>query len=488
MHSRVLCRSRLAAGAVAALVLAAAVPLAAQKARRPSHPAGYDAISGTATYEYVKRMASPEFKGRLTATEGYTAFAHWAAGLFTQWGLAPLSPAAGYLMPFPTQVTTVQSAEMSVTTNGSATPLQLNTDFLPLFYSDSGRKSGQVVFTGWCISAPELGYDDYANVSVRGKWAMCFRGTPNPEDSRFQVHDEHRTRMKTAREKGALGVIYIYESPISNPNGDLLEGFLPAMVSYKAANRLLAEKGLEAGSLRADLLKYRRPLSVELQARLDLAVTSTHVPNGTGYNVVGVIPGSDPVLAREYIVVGGHADHTGTLGSLLFPGANDNASGTAVAMEIGRTLATLPVKPKRTVVIALFGGEEMGLKGSEFFASHLPAHLGTCVGMINFDMVGEGDGLSASYTPEPAPMKAALDAADAKVKALKGAAPNRGVGVQGSDHAPFMARGIPIISFASNGPHLAYHGTGDTIYRLNPDLLGDAARLGYLAALALAQR
>jgi Zn-dependent M28 family amino/carboxypeptidase len=128
----------------------------------------------------------------------------------------------------------------------------------------------------------------------------------------------------------------------------------------------------------------------------------------------------------------------------------------------------------------------MGLKGSEYFASHLPSDLGTCVGMINFDMVGEGDGMHAGYTPEPAPMKRALDEADAKAKTLKGASPIRGMGVQGSDHGPFMARGIPVISFSSNGPHLSYHGTGDTIYRVNPDMLGAAARLGFLAVVNVA--
>jgi hypothetical protein len=481
-------RFRPVACALVVLLLAGVAPLAAQKARRSAQPTGYDAISGTAVYDYVKQMASPQFTGRLTATEGYTAFAKWAAGLFKQWGLAPLSPAAGYLMPFPTEVTTVQAAEMGVTpAGGSRTALRLGDDFLPLFYSDSGKKSGEVVFAGWCISAPELGYDDYANVSVKGKWAMCFRGTPDPADERFLDHDEHRTRMKTALDKGALGVIYIYEEPISNPNGDLLKDFLPGIISYKAADSILKEKGLKAAALREDLVKYRRPLSFELKTRLDFSVTSQHVADGTGYNVVGVIPGSDPLLKQEYIVVGGHADHTGTLGTLMFPGANDNASGTAAAMEIGRAVASLPVKPKRTLVIALFGGEEMGLKGSEYFASHLPAQLGKCVGMVNFDMVGEGDGLYGSYSPEPAPTKRALEEANKVAKVLLTSEANDGKGRQGSDHASFMTRGIPIISFSSNGPHLAYHQVGDTIYRLNPEVLGDAARLGYLAAVNLAR-
>jgi hypothetical protein len=497
-------RSRLrilvAPAAVIALVaLAAASPVVAQKPRTAASPSANDAVSGVAIYQYVKTMAAAEFSGRLTGDAGYTAFARWAADRFKAWGLKPLDVTDGYLMPFPTQFTVIDKAAMAVASRSSAAPgeqsapevwteVKTGPDYLPLFFSDSGDLAGPVAFVGWCISAPELGYDDYAGVDVKGKWAMCFRGTPNPADRRFQVHDEHRTRMKTARAKGALGVLYIYDEPISNPNGDFIAGFLPAVVSAGTADLILKEKGISSAALRADLLKYRKPLSFELGTRVRQTVTARHVPEGTGYNVVGVVEGSDPSPRKEYIVVGGHADHTGRLGNLLFPGANDNASGTAVAMEIGRALAALPVKPKRTIVIVLFGGEEMGLKGSQYFVDHLPPQLGTCAGMINFDMVGAGDGLRAAYTPDPAPMKAALDAAVSKAGVPTVSNPIRAMGVQGSDHGPFMAAGFPVISFSSNGPHLAYHQVGDTIFRVNPDMLEAAARVGYPAAFLLELR
>ena len=101
-------------------------------------------------------------------------------------------------------------------------------DFLPLLFSDSGDRTAETVFAGWGISAPDLGYDDYAGLDVQGKFVVCFRGHARPDDRRYQVHDEHRTRMKTARDKGALGIIYIYAEIASNPNGDWLEGFTPA--------------------------------------------------------------------------------------------------------------------------------------------------------------------------------------------------------------------------------------------------------------------
>lgn len=479
---------------VVTLLALVAVPAAAQvqKADLPA-PKGYAAIQGIAAYDYTKALASPEFAGRLTGQEGGADAARWIGAQFKKWGLKPLE-GTDYLQPFPTETTAVQSAEMTLTTPAAgksgapvATALQLNADFLPLFYTDTADRSGAIVFTGWCVSAPELGYDDYAGLDLKGKWAACFRGVPDRADRRFAPYDEHRLRMKTARDRGALGVIYIYDEPIANPNGDWQAGFTPVIVSSKVADRFLAEKHTTADALRADLLKYKRPISFETSSTARVAVRSAHTPNGTGYNAVGVIEGSDPVLRREFIVVGGHMDHCGPLLGQYYPGANDNASGTAVAMEIGRAIALDVRKPKRSVVIVGFGGEEMGLKGSTYFASHFPAALGKVVGMINFDMVGEGDGAGCSYTPEPAGLKDVLDQANATAKALKGSSPLRPTD-GGSDFVPFMAKGIASISCSSNGPHLAYHQTGDTIHRINPDVLGDIARLGYLAAVKLADR
>ncbi|HEY3383140.1 MAG TPA: M20/M25/M40 family metallo-hydrolase [Vicinamibacterales bacterium] len=203
--------------------------------------------------------------------------------------------------------------------------------------------------------------------------------------------------------------------------------------------------------------------------------------------MIGIVEGSDPALRQDYVVMGGHMDHCGSLGAGYYPGANDNASGTAVAMEIGRAMALLDRKPKRSVVIALFGGEEMGLKGSEYFVTHLPGDLGKPAAMVNFDMAGEGEGAACSFSPEPAAVKRILDEAEAVAKTLKDSSPLR-PSDGGSDFAPFMAKGIPALTCSSNGPHQAYHQLGDTIYRINPDVMADIARLGYLAAFKLADQ
>jgi hypothetical protein len=459
---------------------------------------GLAAISPDEAYAIVKTLAGPEYAGRLTGHPGYTAAAQWAAKKLAAWGLKPVSGKDGYLQPYASPYTVIDKAEMTVLlAEGPADPakdpsykemkLVPEKDFLPLLYSDSGDRTAGTVFAGWGISAPELGYDDYAGLDVKDKFVLCFRGTPDG-DPRWQRYDEHRTRMKTALDKGAAGIVYVYEEIASNPNGDFLPGFLPAMISEKVMDAVLKDAGAATADLKKSLTTWKRPLSFPLRTRIRLAVASRHFPQAVGYNVVGYVEGSDPKLRRECVVIGGHFDHTGAHMGLLFPGADDNASGSATSMAAGKAFAALARKPRRSIVIALFGGEELGLQGSTWFAGHLPGPFDKVAGMLNFDMTGEGDGLWGAASAEPAAFRTAIEEAGRAVGILRGLGTIQGVGVRGSDFAPFFLKDLPTASFGSNGPHLAYHQTGDTIYRINPDIMADAARLAFLAAFAWADR
>ncbi len=465
---------------------------------RPDVRKALDSIRPVEVYEINKTIASAKFAGRLTGSEGYTAAARWAAGLFKEWGLQPVSRENGYLQPYPSPYVLVDKAEMSFLIpekqEGAGEPvtkeikLELEKEFLPLLFSDSGSRTAELVFAGWGISAHDLGYDDYEGLEVKGKFVLCFRGTPDPSDRRFENHDQHRVRMKTAKDKGALGIIYIYDEIASNPNGDWIEGFTPAEISYKAADLVLKERNTTAEDLRKILTNFKKPLSFPLRSRVRLTVASRNFPDGVGYNVVGRLEGSDPKLKRECVVVGGHFDHNGLQVGLLFPGADDNASGSAVVMGMAKAFAKLAARPKRPIVFVLFGGEEKGLQGSEYFAGHLPPGFDKVDTMFNFDMVGEGARSGVGYSADSPELKALVEEADASVHSLAGTFPMRHMGVRGSDDAPFFRRGIPCVSFYSNGPHLFYHQTGDTIYRINPDMLGDVCRLAFLAAWTRADR
>lgn len=451
-----------------------------------------DQIQPLLIYEYCRVLTSPDYTGRLTGSGGYTAAAKWIAKQLEGWGAQPADTIGIYLTPFPAPYSVIRDASMTLIilpAKGSTVEkisLEPFKDFLPLFFSDSGKQSGKAVFAGWGISAPELGYDDYAGIDVRGKFVLCFRGTPDPSDERFVSLNQTRTRILSAQKRGAAGLIYIDNDVIANPNGDRLPGFFPAIINSTSANLILREKSLQYDSLKAAMLRTKKPMSFETGTRIECTTTSRYYPDGRGYNIVGIVEGSDPLLRNECILVGAHADHCGQFKNRIFPGADDNASGTAVVLEIARTFAELKIKPKRSIVVALFGGEEEGLRGSEYFMSHLPPQCMHITAMLNFDMVGEGDGTKCSSSS--ADFKEILNEADIRVGTLRDIHIMDKNEPRSSDYGSFMKRGIPCLSFSSNGPHLSYHQTGDTLYRLNPDMMADAAALGFQTALLLANK
>jgi hypothetical protein len=477
--------------AILCFIVISAVAMGANTEKAdPNVSQGLDSINPHDVYDYCKTMSLPKFAGRLTGHAGYTAAAKWAAALFEQWDLLPINKKEGYLQAYPSPHTIIEEAEMilHLSQNNGETKLAPEKDYLPLLFSDSGDNTADMVFVGWGISAPELDYDDYAGLDVQGKFVLCFRGIPDRKKSGFQKHDHHRFRMNRAKEKGALGLFYIYPAPLGNPNGDWIQGFTPAIISERVADKILKEKGWKSQDLKKEMLANKKPMSFPLNSRMRFRVKSTHSPDSIGYNVVGYVEGSDPLLKKECLVIGGHFDHCGKHMGVVYPGANDNASGSAVVMEIAEAFSKLNKKPKRSVVFVLFGGEEMGLQGSTYFANHLPAQFDLVDGMFNFDMVGEGDGARCVVGRKPDELKQALQGADTSLNIIKGISVVRSVGVRSSDYAPFFQQGAACVSFFSNGPHLHYHLPGDTIYRINPDIMADIARLAFLSGFTWANR
>jgi hypothetical protein len=467
----------------------------AEKRSDPDLEVALESIEPAEVYGFCKILSSGEFAGRLTGHEGYTGAARWAAERFAEWGLLPAGTDGGFLQPYPSPYTVVDEAAMTIVLpsddeeeSKEELELEAGKDFLPQFYTDSGDVEAGIVFAGWGISAPGLGYDDYAGIDVGGRFVLCFRGTPDREDDRYTEYDHHRKRMVTAKARGAVGLIYIYPEPIGSPNGDWIEGFLPAMISEAIADRLLEDRGVTAERLKEDLRTYKKPISFELGSAARYKVESRHYPDGIGYNVVGWIEGSDKELKDECIVLGAHLDHCGRHIGFTYYGAQDNASGSAVVMEIARAFSMLEQGPKRSVFIALFGGEEKGLEGSYHMVDNFPAIFEKIDAMFNFDMTGEGDGTNCGCTPEPPELGEMLREADGRVGTLKNVWPIKQVGVRSSDYAPFFLEGAACVSFFSNGPHLHYHLPEDTIYRINPDILADIAELGFLTAHGWADR
>jgi hypothetical protein len=447
-------------------------------------------------YSYCKTLSSARFSGRLTGQLGYRDAAKWAAERFREWKLRPLDEKYGYLQPYPSPYTVVEKAEMVMIIGKekndspkdvSSQEFILGKDFLPCFFSDSGQNTAEVVFVGWGISAPDLGYDDYTGADVRGKFALCLRGAPDDRDRRFDDYNHLFHRVKNAIDKGALGLLIVAPEPLANPSSLWKEGFTHGIISEETADRILSENGATCVQLRKLLTACGKPLSFSLRARIKYTVISRHFPEGIGYNVAAYFEGSDPGLRKECLLIGAHLDHCGLHMGLLYSGADDNASGSSVVLGVAEAFSKLKRKPKRSVLFVLFGGEEMRIMGSEYFAGRGLPQFEKMDGMINLDMVGEGDGINCAYGANALNLKDAFERADVERNILRKIEPIEGAS-QVSDHLPFFRKGVMCIVLSSNGPHFGYHKSGDTIYRINPEIMTDCARLVLRGAYAWADR
>lgn len=483
MTSRSLC----ALLALASFACAAPV-LAAKPAPQPKLPldGALALVTAGGTYATVERLAAPEYGGRLCGTPGYDAAARWAAGEFKAAGLQPPAGAPDYLQRFPVVVPVLESAEMDVLpADGKGEPrrmVQLR-EYLPILFSGTNDVTAEVVFVGFGITAPEYGRDDYAGLDVAGKIVMTVRGAP--KDGRdWSKHNSHRARSANAKAHGAAGFLFA-ELAGANPNGEPVPGLAMATVADEIANGLLEGSKLKLDELRR-VLGAGGVASFPTGRRVRLAVKAGEAIRAAGSNVIGILPGSDPALAGEYVVVGGHLDHVGAWPRLL-PGADDNASGSATVLAMARAAAALGERPRRTLVFVLFGGEEMGLLGSKAFVAAPPAGLGRCVGVYNLDMVGVGTGAYVSGGENFPALFTALGGARDRQKVSFELRGGKSEGEPRADHGPFQAAGIPAVSlFGMGAKHQGYHTDEDTLAWITPRTMELAGRIVMEAAVRLA--
>ena len=453
-------------------------------------------ISSEEVYSFCKTLSAPRFAGRYTSTDGYVAAANWVASKLKEWRLRPYSDKEGYLQPYPCPYTLVDEAEMTLLLpekkdgadkNVSYTEVKLafESEFMPFLFSDSGAGTADIVFAGWGISAPDLGYDDYANVDVKGKFVMLFRGSPGSDDPRLQewMTKNRQYFVKIAQQKGALGILYVYsKEPIAYPGKDLTKGFCPFMISETIVDKLLEEKHTTFSRLKQDLLSFKKPISFPLAAKVRYGVKSRHFPDGMSYNVIGYVEGSDARLKKECLFMFAHLDHAGSHAGRMFLGAHDNASGSAVVMELAKAFSTAARKPKRSVIFVLFTAEEIEL-GTSYFTKQLPAQFEKVDATFDYDMVGVGDYVNLRLDSQPPEFKKLVLDAD-RTHIVRESTGSQTPGGQGQ-------AGVPNLYFASGGGHTLYqdyHRSADTIYRINPEIMADIARLSFETARAWADR
>lgn len=457
-------------------------------------------ISSHTLFGYVVEMASPKYQGRLTGTAGYDAVAEWAIALFRRWDLQPGGDQGGFLQRFPNPYTLVlPGAELTLHLpvagqESVLKPYLFETDFFPGSTSDSGEVTAEVIYAGYGMTAPELGYDDYAGIDVKGKLVLVEPEVPVSPDKepelfkKWRPYSFHDYKVRNAQDHGAAGMIYDYH--IANPNCVFLKSFLLTYVGRSVVEDLFAGTGEKHAELLKNIRDGRKPASFATGKTMTVKNVTEHHPEGIGSNVVAYLEGSDPALRGEAVIIGAHLDHLG-LNHELMPGAHDNASGCAVLLGAAEALARSEIKLRRRVIFLLFGAEEQGVKGSEYYVAHPLLPNDKVVAFINLESVGRGERIGAGAGKNHPKLFAVVERMNSKyVHRTLTASFTANLARPRQDAAHFMWAGVPTLSFGTSGaeslPYATYHTTRDSPEIITPEIMEDLARLVFLSVVEMA--
>ncbi len=397
------------------------------------------------------------------------------------------------------------------------TKFELIDDYKPMPISQVGDGAGTLVFAGYGISAPDKGYDDYAGLDVKGKVVMAFRGEPEKADgtriggasdphAAANVYSDLFYKAGMARDKGALGLLIIDgergKAPEKKIMPDMIRGggrrhcgFPLIQVLPDIADKFLASAGKKSAALKQQICDTLKPSSIEVPgATIDFQVDIVREKT-TDYNLAVVLPGTDPALKDEIVVIGAHYDHLGTGNEFsladksemgkIHRGADDNASGTSSVLELADALYKNRASLKRTVWVMFFGAEEMGTLGSNDFVKNPPLdfNVKNTAAMVNLDMVGRcqnnkvmvyGAGTGSGFGE-------LLKRVDKDIGMEIKTSPD---GFGGSDQLAFMNAGIPVLFFFT-GSHADYHKPSDTADKLDVAAQAKITALAFDAAVDL---
>ena len=433
-------------------------------------------------------------------------------------------------------------------------------------YRASGNQSmtAPVIFVGYGIQEPSLKFDEYKNLDVKGKFVMMLSEAPgkgNPEspfnkgELKKKYFPERQPMMRRRRstspkfklptDMGAEAILLVENSP--EENGDVARQYLNAQrinderpiypgprrrislfdnigrsmfgdsiptirISRKMANEILGMVDQNVGTLKGKIEKTVTSHSMALSGVTLTLENKTETKLVNSMNVLGYIEGSDPELKNEAVVIGGHLDHLGRRGDYIFNGADDDGSGSVGVMEIAEAFAKNPVKPKRSILFALWTGEEKGLFGSRYYVAN-PFIEKTAVN-LNLDMISRvydkemlarsgrrwGVEVGKEVLEKIDPKKYVNCSFDANTPVIEEVIRknNNHVGLHmritgskeatgGSDHAPFGQAKIPWTFFIAAMTE-DYHQPSDSVEKVSPKLMEKIIRLTYLAAFDLADK
>lgn len=434
----------------------------------------------------IERLCANDFAGRRAGSQEEDTAADYLVSQLHGYGLAPLALPGikGYKQPLNMRYSLVNTKDDIKAILSYGIPkkhgvFQRSRIYPYSAYNGRGGLDlkSEVVFVGYGISDPAEGYDDYSGLNVAGKIVLWLPG--RPDGLQIKTGYSGNQKLITAYQHGASACL-MYKSASVKDDWGTNVGFSGTIADFPyigvdtdTAAELLGASRTELG-LHAKVLKPGKH-GVEVH----LHIPQVYDPARRTYNVLATIPGSDPSLAREVVMVGAHYDHLGAEKTGVFRGADDNASGTSVVLETARAIRESGLTPKRSIVFACWTGEEGGLIGSNFFACNPPFALSTIVSNLELDMVGEG-------TPHTF-MTTGARAFPAHYRCISTSAGDLGINViadkvmGASDHLAFTRKNVPTSLLYSGGEHPYYHTTRDVPSAINRHVLDSAIRLTVLS-------
>ncbi len=536
------------------LVVAACTQSFAQQPVAPRLRAGFDAIRESDLRANLTFIAGDGLQGRMSLQPGDDAAAEWVAAEFAKAGLQPAAKDASgkpsFLQPVPlVEYKPDPSATLLSETSPTGSRHEWRASQISSSYRENVDVHGGLVYAGYGITAPELGYDDYAGIDARGKVVLIMEHEPQENDAKSIFNGTGNTRYATPRVKllnaqrhGAVAVLIM---PEPNATHVTTAARLANVFVGVTAKRLtpIPLQGIADDELHTPLVTI--PLSVgaelmqgsprslsELQKAIDtdlkpqslatfgkeihLQTKNLATRTAFTYNVAGLLPGSDPALAAETLIVSAHHDHNGTSDveepdgrrhTDIWRGADDNGSGTVGVVELAHAFTANPVKPKRSILFVVFAAEERGpLSGSYYMAQHPLRPLATTRAMVNFDMIGRDEKPSAqtdgiidipSDTSNRLNLVGTLYSPDF-LHAVQREDQHVGLTLDDrfehetalgiffrSDQFPFILHDVPAVWFFT-GFHPDYHHVTDTVDKIDFPKMTKIVRLAYLTLFDIA--
>ena len=451
---------------------------------------GLESIKGNELIQTVKILASVKFDGRLSGSEGYNEAAKFAAERFEQFGLIPAGD-SGFFQYLNVEYNKIDTPVVFNLILGKKNhPYILGKDFVFRGFTGAANITLPVTFCGYGISRPDLGYDDYEKIDVKDKIVLVFK--QNPE---WKINDEPwgneypREKSRVAYKHGAKGIIFVSrpndEKPqpligsVMHGEGEQIDSFPQLHISLEAANDFLSFINMSINECQTRIDEKKIPFSFLTRRKAKIIVNAHDEKSAKTMNVVGKIDGTDPELKEEYLIIGAHLDHVGSQAGLLFPGANDNASGSAGVLELAEAFQKSDLRPRRSILFVLFASEEQGIFGSKYFVENMKIIPEKIVAMFNLDCIGHGDSIqvgNGKSAPEIWKIANRLDE-----ESLNLMVKDTWTG-GGADLTPFYEKGIPGLYYVSKYSYDHLHLPSDTPETLNPFLFESIVKLAYLAA------